>query len=283
MDGYKHNLCEHSQSAQRRSLRRAHHPFALPSTRHGLSLIEVLAVIGVILLLLSLLFPSMRKAQAQAHRIACTNNLKQWGHALQYYREEHNDYLPTEGTFWSLNKPYTWFNVLPPYLGAPSYKDVERKGKLIKEFPSLHIWICPSKYNSLYKKSGSGQNQFHYGMNQVIDGVSDWEGMKDFGDNPTSARQFDNQAKTVFMFDIFWNSPAGMQESVGTSYHGDFANVLFLDGRVNNFSERDFITYDENKQKERVWRNPDLFWGFIPKEKHSIFEFSDPYKDKARG
>ncbi len=278
------NRCQHILDDRfQLNCRKQRLPDQLPFMHYGLSLIEVLVVIAVTLLLLSMLFPSMRRAQAQAHRVVCTNNLKQWGHALHYYREEHNDYLPTEGTFWNVKKPYTWFNVLPPYLGAPPYKDVERQGKLIKEFPSLHIWICPSKYKSVYKKSGSGKNQFHYGMNQVLDGVSNWEGMKDWGDHPMSARQFDDQPKTVFMFDILWNSPAGMQESVGTNYHGDFANVLFLDGQVNNFGGRDFITYDDNKQKQRVWHHPDLFWGFIPKEKHRIFSFPDRNAGKLRG
>ncbi len=35
------------------------------------------------------------------------------------------------------------------------------------------------------------------------------------------------------MFDIFPNSPHGFQRNVAAKYHKDYANVLYLDGRVD--------------------------------------------------
>ncbi len=152
--------------------------FAATDYGHGygaaraLSLPEVLVVCAVILFLLALLFPGLSATRERLRRLICANNLRQWGAALQYYRDDHNDYLPTEGSYLDLDKPYAWFNVLPPYLGAPAYRDVDGVGDAIKEFPALHIWICPSKNLTNAYKSGSGKNQFHYGMSQVLDGMS---------------------------------------------------------------------------------------------------------------
>jgi len=249
--------------------------------RRAVSLIEVLVVIGVVLLMLAVLVPSLSQAREQARRVQCANNLRQWGAALQAYRNDYRDYLPTEGTYLDINKPHTWFNVLPPYLHAPAYKEVERQGKLIKEFPALHVWICPAKNLTDAYKSGSGQNQFHYGMNQVLDGVGtsrtpsqDVPGFFD-QEAPLRAVRFAKHPNTVFMFDIVWNSPNGSQRDVATMhqrwdgaalgrFHGDYANLLYLDGRVGHCTTDDLVTSRDFRDGNMVWRHPELYWGYLP-------------------
>ncbi len=250
----------------------------------AVSLIEVLVVISVLVLLLAMLLPSFERAREGVRRVMCKNNLRQWGRALHYYREDHKDYLPTEGTYWYPNKAGTWFNELPPYLGLPAYKDVERIDKLIKELPALHVWICPSKNLTDAYKSGSGKNQFHYGMNQVLDGVgsppegsNDTPGFPDQGSGPILASRFHDFPSTVFMFDIGPNSPAGTQRSVATKYqrtydggylgkfHGDFANILYLDGRVGNCVTDDLVADRDFRKGALVWTRPELHWGYLPR------------------
>lgn len=236
-----------------------------------MTLQEVLVVIGIIVLLLAMLIPSLSAARERMRRVVCANNLHQWGIACQFYRQDHDDFLPTEGTYWNIDKPYTWFNVLPPYLGAPPYRDVARVGKLIEDFPALHVWICPSKNRSKQQKSASGKNQFHYGMNLVLDGVgkppkgSDFTpGFCDQGEMPLSARRFRAPGRTVFMFDIYPNSSRGKQNDVATSLHGDFANVLFLDGSVAGFRSADFVNDHNYRNDAVVWHHPFLYWGYNP-------------------
>ncbi len=234
--------------------------------RYGTTLLEVILVISIVAFMLSLLSPMLRKAREQARRLICANNLRQWGNASQYYREDFNDFIPTEGTYLKINKPYTWFNVLPPYLNAPAYVDIERQGKLIKELPSLNSWICPSKNVSKYFKSRSGKNQFHYGMNRVLDGVDsrDAPTSSDQGELPIRANRYARKPTTVFMFDIFPNSPHGMADDVGTSYHFDYANVLFLDSGVGHFRASDFVTDGDYRNGSIIWNHPGLYWGYMP-------------------
>lgn len=239
-----------------------------PFRRCGVTLMEVLLVISVLILLLAMLFPSLKEAKEQARRILCQNNMRQWGMATQYYRDDNRDYLPTEGSFLEVSRRDTWFNVLPPYLNAPAYSEVEGQGKDIREFPELHMWICPSKNLTKEYKSSSGKNQFHYAMNMVLDGMNSslTPGFPDTGDQ-IQARVFSKHPNTVFMFDIFDNSPAGYQRHVGTKYHRGFGNVLMLSGSVAAFRPHDFVEDGNFENPKPIWRHPELYWGYTPKPK----------------
>lgn len=256
----------------------------------AVSLPEVLVVCALILFLLALLVPSLNSARERAHRVVCSNNLRQWGAALQFYRDENNDYLPQEGHHGSgINKRGTWYNELPPYLGLPPYKDLEGANEAIRELPNIHVWICPSKNLTAAYKSGSGKNQFHYGMNQVLDGLGgapngsrDTPGFPEKyytreADTPLPGKLYDGEPHTVFMFDIVWNSPAGTPRDVATMYqrghsggylgkfHGDYANVLYLTGVVGNCKTDDLVSEHDFRRGDIVWEHPRLYWGYPPR------------------
>lgn len=234
--------------------------------RSAISLSEVLIVCAIILFLLALLVPGLGHAKEQARRVQCANNLRQWGVALQYYRDDHSDYLPTEGTYFQPDKPYTWFNVLPPYLSAPPYREVEGAGKAIKDFPELHVWICPSKNLSRLYKSGSGKNQFHYGMNEVLDGMNSalTPGFPDQGELPIHGGSFLRKRYTVFMFDIYSNESRSHPKGVATKFHKNYANLLYLDSSVAGFHADDFVTGGDFGGGKVIWNHPQLYWGYPP-------------------
>jgi prepilin-type N-terminal cleavage/methylation domain-containing protein/prepilin-type processing-associated H-X9-DG protein len=244
------------------------------------SLIEVLVVIAILALLLAILAPSLGKAKDQVRRVMCRNNLRQWGVALQFYRSDFNDHIPAESsavpqlTIQSTLNPRAWFNVLPPYLGAPKYKDIDGVGINIKEYPALHVWICPAKNLGHLNTSLSHKNQFHYAMNRVLDGTgSDDDG--DEGITPDNvclpANRFLGKPNTVFMFDVYPNSPNQDPRGVATEFHRNSANVLYLDGGVADFKSNDFVMDGERipngewwTEAEIVWRHPRLYWGYVP-------------------
>ena len=250
------------RSARPQMKKASEHP--KPCNRLAVTFMEVLVVVSVLLLLLAMLFPSLREAREQTRRILCQNNLKQWGVATRFYRDDHRDYLPTEGTYLHPDQPYTWFNVLPPYLHAPAYRDVEGVGKDIKEFPELHMWICPSKNLSPQYKSGTGKNQFHYALNWVLDGVDGLTPDADIKNIPIQASRHPRESLTVLMFDVFSNVSCGAQKNVGTTYHRDFANVLFLDGAVRAFKDHDFVKDGDFKNPVPIWNHPHMYWGYLP-------------------
>ncbi len=61
------------------------------------TLIELLVVIAVIAILAALLLPGLSRAKAKAHRISCTNNLRQLAIVLQMYPTDNQDRLPSNG------------------------------------------------------------------------------------------------------------------------------------------------------------------------------------------
>ena len=64
--------------------------------RAAFTLVELLVVTAILLALLCVLVPSLRKAAKDAGRVVCANNLRQLGSALTAYACEHNRRYPVE-------------------------------------------------------------------------------------------------------------------------------------------------------------------------------------------
>ncbi len=87
------------------------------TTRPGMTLVELLVVIGIIAVLIGILLPAVQKVREAANRTWCANNLRQVGLALHGYHDAHNFYPPglTTGTN-AYDADSTGFTRLLPYL-----------------------------------------------------------------------------------------------------------------------------------------------------------------------
>lgn len=91
----------------------AHSAPELPANRSGVTLIEVLVVISVIVILIGILIPAVQRVRASAARASCTNNLKQVGLAFHAYEGACREFPPGRISTPTL---HGWAYLLLPYI-----------------------------------------------------------------------------------------------------------------------------------------------------------------------
>lgn len=127
--------------------------FATTRPRSGLSLVELLVVIGLIAILTGLLLPAVQTVREAARRTSCANRVRQLGLACQNYLSAHDSLPParfshatSDGSFdfdrgvWVTLLPFmelqSRLDLLPPL--STSYS--------VREFvePPIPLLVCPS-------------------------------------------------------------------------------------------------------------------------------------------
>jgi len=135
-------------------------PGAVGRGRPGMTLPEILVVVGVLLVLVSLAMPAVQRAREAARRLRCAANLKQWVTALQLYTDAHAQYPP-------LSNGMPWL----PGPGAPHSFDYSPHTRLLPHVGlgdvfnainfSLDVW--EPGYVPLYSWGGNWANATAYG------------------------------------------------------------------------------------------------------------------------
>lgn len=84
-------------------------PASSPARRSscGFSLVDLIVSLAVITTLITILLPSLSKAQEAARRVGCASNMRQIGMALQMYAYENNDQLPASAFLDESSREYS--------------------------------------------------------------------------------------------------------------------------------------------------------------------------------
>ncbi|MCX7917445.1 MAG: DUF1559 domain-containing protein [bacterium] len=133
--------------------------------KNGLTLIELLMIIGIMLIFASLILPVIKEVKERARQAICMNNLKQIGFAFFMYTNDFNGYFPAyddpfpEGYWLWMGRG--WRNLLIPYikksisskepniLYCPSDKTAPKKWESTSYGYSLSFYHSPEQINQM--------------------------------------------------------------------------------------------------------------------------------------
>jgi prepilin-type N-terminal cleavage/methylation domain-containing protein len=107
--------------------------------RAGFTLIELLVVVGIIIVLISLLLPTLSRARVMSASATCLNNLRQLGQANLVYANEHGgDMLPArhDSIEWLPPASLRWVNA---HFNNPSTDSSKTRYA-----EAITIFFCPS-------------------------------------------------------------------------------------------------------------------------------------------
>src|SRR5215204_114635 len=124
-----------------------------PASRSAFTLFELLVAIAIVAILAALILGGLARAKMTAQRIACMNNLKQWGYATHLYAAQNEDQLPREAAVdginsWEMTSYSTngdvWYNALAETAGIPTMAYFAQSPSSQQDFYSAaKIFHCP--------------------------------------------------------------------------------------------------------------------------------------------
>jgi prepilin-type N-terminal cleavage/methylation domain-containing protein len=243
----------------------------------GFSLVELLAVIGIIAVLLALLMPALGRARAEANKVACMNNLRQLLHAQMMYVAASGGYLTYPN--WGHDRqaddvwPVGWLYAQGK-LSDPLAPDDVKSGVLYRYLDNVRVFRCPL-HDASTANTGGTDRLTSYIMNGAVCGygtvgtrsvvpprwapswkITDWRSPSEQilwweaeESGVADAAAFDGGAP--------WNDGSSYpRENLLARRHGRGACVGCFDGHAEWMDRLDFIAEYQRPGPNRLYCDP---------------------------
>jgi prepilin-type N-terminal cleavage/methylation domain-containing protein/prepilin-type processing-associated H-X9-DG protein len=216
------------------------------SVRRSFTLIELLVVVAIIALLVSLLLPALQGARGQAKRAKCQSNLRNLGHAVQFYLGDHRDVFPDAPFYGCLGyigrSPYhALMGSQMPEDKRPMNRYFGVENNTIDEGPQVErkrndLFECPADRGDAYFKLGGNYFVEHGTSYTYASEIAEFP-VPTFGVMSCRSRRLADfkytAKKIVFQEPVFnpsfdTSDPRSNWHEIGR-HHG---NLLFADGHV---------------------------------------------------
>jgi prepilin-type processing-associated H-X9-DG protein/prepilin-type N-terminal cleavage/methylation domain-containing protein len=267
----------------------------MPARRRAFTLVELLVVIGIVAVLIAVLMPALARGREHANRIKCAANLRSMGQALTMYVQQYRHYpgQTAQEITTKLADVAVWPARLRPFLGGSrevfNCPSQDERCRWSDNGPSpVTRAVAGSRFVTFGYDPGepliNSQTYFSYGYNGwgangSMGSVADAThkglgyslsifGAKDRHELPASRVRVaedmiaigDSTADGWGDFAIFALSETGGVHLWPGRVHAGGANVVFCDGHVTWYPQKDLIvdlTSDARLRPHKVrrWNN----------------------------
>jgi len=188
-----------------------------PTARGGMSLIEVLVTITIVMILAGLLLGVIIYARARALQVHCQQNLRNFYAAIMVYKDENNDYIPRASGHGS-----DWYEAIQPQLlgveyGAPPLDPAKIDTYHCKPVPHLALAYCINAFD----EGANGPTPFQW-LGSIEKMVLFTESLRDPG-APSMGYSDVTSADHL---------PGGASPRIPSARHRHGINVMYADGHA---------------------------------------------------
>jgi len=253
------------------------------------TLIELLVVVCIIGILAAVMGGAVSRSKGAARRIACVNNLKQWGQGAYMYTADNQERLPRESpqdgiNTWEMTaaplSEDVWYNALARVLGvSPAAKYAENPSSQQTFYSRDSIFHCPSAH---FAPVAATYPNFSLAINSKL--------MMDFEATPIGVEaasrneclritQIKIPEKTVLFIDAgvpgeqraceFQAPYFGQPKAFASEFsarHGRAGNILFAAGNVDAVRVEKVVDMDPNSPRRggAIYPPKDVIWRHDP-------------------